>query len=415
MVVKHKPARPRILFSAKDHPDLPSGYGIIARHLVPRLADRYGKKNVIVYAPVYGRDRVEQWHGITVLPGVDFNFGEDLVLEHYQRNNCNLFIQVGDFFVLKRIPEFASRDQILWVQWAPFDFLNFPPFMKELIRYAVKVVPFTEYAERRFRAEGLENIHRTIYPGLDLNVWHPYDRDVLPSVMSSLGFTKDTWNIVICQANQRRKYLRETFEGIRLFMESYPESHPRVYLHTQLRRGGEQELDVMLAESQIESITTCVDQYVASVGGITEAQMAKIFAVADCVMDCCLEGYGYSHVQSQAVGVPCVTLVEGPGMELVKYGVSVPVHHSDFAELLIKPVPHPLSIAQALETLYKDGRGHGAAGVRWVQENLSWDHIADQWCDLIDEVMLMREQYSMYIPEPGAALRRQAKKVIELQ
>jgi glycosyltransferase involved in cell wall biosynthesis len=169
-----------------------------------------------------------------------------------------------------------------------------------------------------------------------------------------------------------------------------------------------------LKELGLEDITRVVDQYVLATGGLPEEQVAGVFACADVVLDVCLEGFGYSTLQAQAVGVPVVVLEEGPGPELTRFGMQVPVHHVDRNLPMQKPVADAAKIAEALIELYQHRGERSELSPRWVAENFNWDTIAEQWFRVIEDVMVMRETYSLYIPKPSARLRRRAKELVKL-
>jgi glycosyltransferase involved in cell wall biosynthesis len=411
--------KPKILWNAKDAPWLPSGYGVITKHLVPRLSDHYGEDSVIVYAPVYVRDETRIWypegfwHPIKVLPGVEWDFGEDLIFEHYRRHDRNMLLQVGDFLQLKTIPQLAAQDQILWVQWAPFDWLITPDIAKDILRYPLKIVPFTKYGEQRFKDLGCENITDAIWLGIDPKIWFPINRSELTNTMSSLGFREDSYNILIAQANQRRKYIREMLEGVSTFHKTHPEANTRLYLHSWATKG-EENLEQALVESGLADITVMTDQYKLVTGGFSESDLNKIYNCADVALDCCFEGFGFSMLQAQAVGVPAIGLLEGPTQEIVSVGVMVPTHHIDYSMALQKPVPDPVFIADSLANLWENQVRKSMFPVPRVRENFSWDKIAEQWIEVIDRVMLDREQFTMYIPEPSKKLKRQAREIIEV-
>ena len=175
--------KPKILFNPKDHPDLNSGYGIIARYLLPRLGDRYGRENIIIYTPIYQRDHISQWNGMTVVSGTEFSFGENLILDHYQTYGCNLLIQVGDAWPLGVLPDLAAQDKVLWIQWIPIDWLSMPKNILYRIKPAYKLVPFSKYGENALRRAGLPNVEKAIWLGLNLDIWKPMAREEMPDVM----------------------------------------------------------------------------------------------------------------------------------------------------------------------------------------------------------------------------------------
>ena len=399
--------------NTKDHPVLPSGYGNIAKHLAPRLYDHYGKDSLVLYCPVYSRDRIETWNNIKILPGVSFDFGEQLILEHYKYHERNLLLQVGDFAQLKEIPRLAALDEIVWVQWGPVDFLSEPEWIKDLLRYPLKNVSFSQYGENRLRKMGLSNVHKAIWIGVDTNIWRPIDRLLLTSVMHSLGFAEDSFNILVAQANQRRKNLQETFAGISMFNEIYPEAKTRVYLHTWASQG-EADMTVLLEDAHLTGITNVTAPYLMMNGGYTEDQLVKIYNCADVAMDVCLEGFGMGMLQAQAVGTPVIGMLEGPAPEIVRSGVLVPTHHVDYGIPLNKPVADPVHIADALLTVYDNKGKRSQAAMEHARANFDWDKIAQEWIECIDEIMDMQERFTLYIPSPSKTLKRRARKLVEI-
>ena len=409
------PETPRILFSPKDSPFINSGYGIITRHLVPRLASHYGKDNILVFAPVFQRDEVRDWDGVSILPGLGATFGEDVIYEHYVHQKCNILLQVGDWSPLRAISQLASENKILWVQYAPMDFLNFPQWAFDLLRYAHKIVPFTKQAEKAFKSYKLQNVSEAIWIGLDTELWKPLDRKEYPNTMRSLGFTEDSYNLLIVAANQSRKYLRETLEGIQHFVQAYPQANTKVYFHTHV--AGERRLDMDVQELGLQDIVSFPDPYNLVLGGIDEPQLVVVFNCADLVLDVTMEGFGMSQTQAQSCGVPVVCMSEGGGPELVKWGIEVPSYSIDRSQPLLKPVPHPAQIATGIETMYlayREGKRRSDSVSAWARENFSWDVIAEQWIKLIDQVMEERESSCLYIPKPSEELLEKSRHIMEV-
>ena len=404
--------QPKVIWNAKDHPELHSGYGVLTRHLVPRLVNHYGSDSVLVYAPVYAK-RVEDWNGIYILPGDNNEYEGGLLLNHYEQQEANLLITVGDWFQFRQVPQWAGEDKITWVQWGAYDFLNTPPWLKDILRFALKVVPFCDDAGERFRKLGLENVTDSIYLGLDQEIWTPFQSN--PDQASQIGFQPDTYNIVIVAANQHRKNIREMLEGIKMFHEMTPEAKCRIYLHTMVE--GDRNIELDLKELELEKITTLPSNYDLICGTFTEAQMSTVFNAADIVLDVCMEGFGLSQTQAQAFGIPVVYLNEGAGAELVKYGCEVPYFSVDRNHNLSKPIPNPGNIAEAIDVLWREfekGNKRSDTAIKWTQENLGWDLIAEKWISMIDEIMAIQESHSYYIPSPAEHLIERSKNMVEL-
>lgn len=410
--------KPKILLNFKDHPDLTSGYAIMSRHLFPLLRDHYGAENLLIYAPVYEKGRCSTWQGIKVLPGTEFGYGENSMLDHYERHNCNLLFQAGDGWPLGKVADLAAAGEVYWLQWLPVDWMGMPKNIINRIKPCHHIVPFSKYGEKALRQAGLSNVGEAIWLGLDTDVWKPMDRRELPDMMRVLNFREDTFNIVIVGANQERKRIREMLETIHIFRVVNPEISVRIYLHMPLM--GERDLNADLDELLLSDIYCGPDPYLWTTGGIPEKEMVEVFNCADVVMNLAMEGFGFAHTQAQACGVPVVHFCEGAGPELVKFGASVPMEGKETSpHQMAVGFPSVVEAAHALQLLHKKRMEMGAPlrnanAVQWVQENLSWKKIAGQWIEVIDWMMMQRSNRCMDIPEPCQAFTDQCKQVKEV-
>lgn len=409
----------KILWNSKDHPDLNSGYGIISRNLLPYLGDKYGRENIFIFAPIYQKDCTGEWDGMKVLPGVTFDYGENIILDHYKNNGCNILLQVGDAWPLGIVPDLAAADQIDWVQWLPVDWLGMPKNIINRILPAHKLVPFSKYGENALRKYGLSNVEPAIWIGLDTEMWRPQPREELPDMMNLLGFESDSFNLLIVAANQERKNIREQLEAIRLLLQLNPDIPIRIYLHTQMKR--DRDLYADIDELGLQPYVVYPQQFVIETGGIKEEEMVMMFNCADVLLNACLEGFGIPMTQAQACGVPVIYLLEGPGSELVQFGVGVPpMANITFPNQMTKPIPHPAAIADALGTLWEKRVQNGRPlrspnAIDFVQRNLGWKNIAEQWFEVIERVMEEKERFCYDIPEPADWLRERAKEEVVLK
>jgi len=410
--------KPRILWNAKDHPKLRSGYAIIGYYLLPLLAEKYGPENVLIYAPVYERDAIGEWNGMKVLPGTSWDFGENMILEHYQRERCNILLQVGDAWPLGVLPDLAAKDEIDWVQWLPVDWLGMPKNIQNRIHFAHKLIPFSKYGENSLRKAGFTNVEPAIWLGLDTELWKPQPREELSDMMSLLGYEHDTFNLLIVAANQERKNIREMFEGIRLFHQVNPSIPLRLYLHTRMR--GERDLYADIDELGLGEIVTYSDPYIMNMGGIAEKEVVMMFNCADVLLNACMEGFGLCMTQAQACGVPVIYLLEGPGSELIVHGVGVPaIANITYPNQMTKPIPNPMAVAHALEELWdrqvrNKGPLRSEKAIKFIQENFSWKNIAEQWFEVIEKVMWERERFCYIIPEAADWLKEKAEEEVVL-
>lgn len=408
--------KPRILFHAKDHMDIPSGYGIISRYLLPHLRDRYGAENILIHAPIFQREHVGEWQGMKVLPGVDFNNSESTILDHYEHHRCNLLLMVGDVWPLGLVPDLAAQDRLLWVSWLPHDWLGAPQNVLIRLKPAHKIVPFSRYGENALRQAGLPNVAPAIWLGLNLDLWKP--GPMAPRFMDLCGYSSDTFNILIVGANQERKEIRAALEAIAAFRRLSPQAQPRLYLHTHMR--GERDFYADLDGLRLEDIATYPEEYLMVNGGCEEWELVEVFRCADVVINVAMEGFGFVHSQAQAVGVPVMCLSEGAGPELVQFGVEIPPAAVGTARnQMSQPVPDVMTMARALCELWQKRVEAGApmrspAAVKFVQENLGWDRIAEQWFGVIDRCMEDRMRYCMQVPDTAPWLAERAAALVEL-
>jgi glycosyltransferase involved in cell wall biosynthesis len=410
--------KPKILWNAKDHPDIKSGYGIIGYHLLPRLAKAFGPENILIYAPVFERDRLSEWQDMTVLSGQEFSYGEGLVHEHYQHHRCNMLLQVGDAWPLGRLPDLSAAGQITWVQWLPVDWLGMPKNILNRIKPAFRIIPFAEYGEKALLKAGLTNVGSKIHLGIDPTIWKPQPRQELQKVMRLIGFEEDALNILFVGANQERKRIRQTLEAIQLFRLINPEVKIRLYMHTPLT--GERDLNADFDELGLIDIVSSPDPYFWTRGGFPENEMAMIFNCADLVINVAMEGFGLAQVQAQACGVPVICLAEGAGPEIVKYGGAVSSFGKEVsAHQMAIPLPDTAMIAHLISIFDKDRR-EGKAPCRdlkvaeWARETFSWDKIAYQWEWVIDDIMERRAKGCVSTPSSSEALLDRCRNLKEV-
>ncbi len=408
--------KPRILFNAKDHPALRSGYGILSKYLLPLLGDHYGKDNVIIYAPIYQKDAIGEWEGMRVVAGNEFNYGEGLILEHYQYYDCNLLIQVGDTWPLGILSDLAAQDKVLWIQWIAVDWLGMPKNIINRIKPAYKLVPFSKYGENSLRQANLPNVDKAIWLGINTDIWKPIERDTMTNVMRSLGYDYNTFNLLIVAANQERKGIRQALEAIHIFRKVNPDAKVRLYLHSPVT--GERDLRADADELELTDVITFPESYTMTQGGFSESQMAQVFNCADLLLNVCMEGYGYAQAQAQACGVPIVCLSEGAGPELTIFGWEVsPLGVVTSSHQMTQPLPNPAGTARCIEEAYKMRMGKGSPlrsenAVRFVKNNLTWDKIALQWFDVIDRCMEDRIKHCMQVPDVADWLKEKGKKEV---
>ncbi|MDP3732537.1 MAG: hypothetical protein Q8R31_05930 [Candidatus Omnitrophota bacterium] len=412
---------PNIIFSSKDDPRISSGYGVIAKYLAPLLADRYGRDKFYLYCPVYQRDHTGVYKGIRILPGVEFGYDDQTLLAHAQRLHNPIILQIGDIWPLNFLPDAAARNDVMWIQYLMCDFLGFPEILKQRLKYIYNIVPSSKWGEKLLRENNFTNVQRAIWCGLDIDLWKPLDRKDLPETMRSLGFTyePESLNIMVVAANQERKGIRQTLEAIGIFKTAHPDITTRLYMHTMAK--GERDLLLEATELGIQDLMVIPDFYKILTGGVEESELVRAFNCADVVMNCCLDGFGFAHIHSQAVGVPCIYYEHGAGPELVVSGIKIPAFASKtYPNQNMQSEPNPFDIANALHEVMQKKKQKGILrsekAQQFVRENLDWKtHIAPQWYEVLDKAIADYDRYCWTIPEISQKLVRLGKKEVVIK
>ena len=400
---------PRILVAPKDFPTLASGYGIIGKHLLPRLAARYGKENIILFAPVFNQaGMVKQWEGIKTLSGLKGDYGEDRMWEHYRREKCTMLLTIGDVFQFRVLPKAAQENpDFSWVAWAPMDYLYIPPAIMSVTHYAMYIVPFSLDSERRFIQAEANNTLPHIPLAVDPSIWRPRAPAEYAEAAKLAGFQDGALNLLIVQANQQRKYVRQQLEAIRLFRQLHPEVRVRLYYHTHIE-GDRNALDDV-EDTMLQDVTRMVDPYVLEQGGMPEEELALFFNAASIVLACAQEGWGLSITQAQASGRSAIVLVDGAGPEQLSFGVVVSPSAIDYYQRATKAVAQPVEICTAIEQIWREGVYFNQAAADQTHQRYNWDRVAEMWFRVVDKVHEDRERLSLYIPEPSGVLKQRAQ------
>ena len=353
-----------------------------------------------------------------MVSGTEGGFGENLILDHYRNYGCNLLLQVGDVWPLGIVPDLALKDEILWIQWLPVDWLGMPQNVINRIKPAHKLISFSKYGEEALRRAGLPNVEKFIWLGLDTKVWKPIPREDLTGVMESMGYSWDSFNLLIVAANQERKGIRQQLEAISIFRKLNPEVDVRLYLHSDLVR--ERDLRADLNELGLDKIYTGPDPYITTQGGFPEEHMVAAFNCCDVVLNACCEGFGYPQLQAQSVGAPVIVLNEGAGPELTVFGWETPpLGVITSPHQMAQPLPHPAAITACLGEAWRLRKERGVPlrsekAVKFVRDNFSWDKIAERWIEVIDKCMEDRETHCLDIPSPSEELHKRATTLVEI-
>lgn len=405
----------RLLFHPKDSPFVNSGYGLVTRYLAPGIAKEH---DLALMCPVGQTHFMGEFAGIPIYPGMDGGYSEPIVPHVYKDFEADFLFQIADVWALKAIPAMAHRGQIRWLLWFPVDYKPVHPHVIDKVQRAFKIYSFSQDGEKRLRDVGLQNVGDYVWLGLNTRMWRPLDMDKYPLTMRSLGFSPETFNIVMVANNQIRKYWERQFEGIALFLREH-QVPTRLYVHTWPSAKYGWNMEQLLDYYGLREITNIADPFELTTARYHEMTMVKIYNAADVCLNASYEGFGLAHIESQAVGTPVIALNEGPGPELVKSGILVPPKdYVLYQNWQRKPVAHEKGIADALFEIYqRKGETRWDKGIEFVRENFDWrKHIIPKWLRLLKEVEEEMDHRCLWgPPKTSSYLRRRSRELVVIE
>ena len=393
----------RILYFAKDAPYLQSGYGKCCREICTRLS-RLGHE-VAVFATVGNRSAfLFKWEGLTIYPGAEDIFGEDICLLHYQNFKADIFITQIDIWPLKRIHDYARQDFINWIPYAPIDSDPVPQDFIIRLKHARHIITMCNWAKEKLALHNLEAT--SIHHGINSNIYR-----ILPNrenLKLELGFKPNTFLIGMVQANQfLRKAMEEQFRGIKIFKDKHPKIDIQLYCFTTPSRQDSYHLPSLVKEIGIEKLVKFPTDYEVILG-FSEERMARIYNAFDVLLSATHgEGFCLPVIESLGCGTPVLATDCMSFPELVMYGELCKIKTTFTAPaMLTKPIPDEKDIAEKLwkmyNTYYNRREISQMAHYRW-----DWDSmIIPQWMTILDRIRRDIKHQCYKAPEPSKDMKR---------
>lgn len=288
----------RLLWSAKDYPEICSAYGKCLREIIPRVAKKTSHE-IALFATVGIQYWQPEWKGIKVYCAADNKItGEDIIKQHYDNWKADAYILQMDAWPFTKLYEMAGRREINLFQYMPVDFSPFPQYIINRLQNISGIIAMTHWAELELKKAGLENVLGFIPHGIDSNIYKPLapSREKIRKKFAKnrlqLGATEDQFLISIIAANQDRKAWFEWLKGISIFVKNNPDIKTKVYVHSPLQMAGGYNIPGIANLLGINHLLgTIINPYNYAFGLVGEEEMARIYNVSDVSLIPNIEGF----------------------------------------------------------------------------------------------------------------------------
>jgi len=385
----------------------PTGYGRIAREILPRIQNE-SDHEVVQYAVsglthtmpiplngvrVYGNSSQGGNLGVQDYPVVNQMENPDIWLLNFDAWTVGQALQQMDFRYALYPP--VDHDPI-GTNWMP------------VLDDATEIVPYCRFGERVINdvADDTEKVREPIYHGVDVQTYKPLDE---ATKSQTLGVDEDTFLVGLFKNNQgtRWKPVRQ-LRAFKLFVqENDLEDEVLLYLHSSIQGSNTFNLQAIINRLGMGDMVSLANQGQFRFG-VPDQQLNRLYNACDVVMNVTSsEGFGLPLLEAFATETPVIAsgfssmpeLVDSTEGEIKYDDVQTPVVDADRGWLVAvwdkEPTREKHSwrrtfkadhIKRALERAYEQPEireKKGAAARDWVS-SYTWSNMATRWIDYFD-------------------------------
>jgi glycosyltransferase involved in cell wall biosynthesis len=341
-----------------------------------------------------------------------------MFLEWYRQTNADVYLTQYDIWPLNKVPQAAARGEIVWIPWLYMDFPDFPPYMVDKIRPALRAIPTSKWLEGELIKKGLTNITSPVSPGVDLDCYHPMLGEIdsegkeitKERLRAALGFEDVDCVVGMVQMNQLwRKPFPEQFEGVKIFAENNKDLKIGFYVHSQVRVKDSWDLNALAKDYGLDKLVNLkfADSFeiIKGTQGYGDDRMCKIYNAFDVLLQATGgESPGYPLIEGQACGIPAVGTNCTAIPEFIKAGYTVKVaHYLQSPNLIKKALPDPYDIADKLEKVVKSGPEKWVKPARDFAMQFPWERTYTEMADILEKAEKDIQSICTRIPVPTKA------------
>lgn len=388
----------------------PTGYGTIARNILPILQEK--SDHNFVHFAISGASRLmphknKEWADIPIYSKSSYggNFGENDWKVVDKKESVDMWLMNFDMWGISNQVE---KIGVKYALYPPVDQDPMSPLWQAPMKEASEIVPYCDFGERVIKEsplEGMDKVKEPIYHGVDTDVYHPKD----VSKKEVLGVPEDTFVAGVFKNNQgtRFKPVRQ-MRGFKQFIQKLGKIAPNkkvlLYLHSSIQgKQGAFNIRALISQLGLEGNVMTVNQGDYRFG-LDDEDLNDTYNAMDVVMNCTAgEGFGLPILESFATGTPVIATGFSSMSELLndeegelmqneysnvinaKRGWLVPTWDLEptTTKYGFRRVPKAEHIADALMEAYQNG-GLKSETLRDYAKKYQWEKIADKWADYFD-------------------------------
>lgn len=387
------------IFYWGDSPTVDTGFGVVAKNLLPGLRE-LGHEIVVLGINEYGDNprRIAEFD-FTIYPcdkgGPEQVYGIRKFWPIVEAEKPDVIFMLNDPWIIKDIMGIKPPNvspYIKYVAYYPTDAAPLKPEWLETLNSFDAQVCYSKYAEHVIttsNGERPENLYQ-IYHGVDTKIFYPMSQAY---ARQSLGGIDPNWFIVgMVARNQPRKRFDLLMMAFAKFAKNKPDV--KLYLHTALKDIGYDIIDIGRQLAIEDKLIFTRD--LTPVNGVPDSQLNEIYNSFDVnVLISLGDGFGLPVAESMAVGCPQIVSGHSCLKELVE----------DHGGLVVKNAAWILNasgmntwggvsdvddIAEKLELMYRFPEKRikmGEDGYHFItQEQFTWPYSVGQFNDIFKKV-----------------------------
>ena len=315
----------RFIWSSNG-PSTNSGYGTYTRDILFRMRRDgwevacnafWGIQGYPVY--MYGQDLIDDRFKevkMKVYPQMADAWGADGMLMHGKDWKADVTFCMQDVWpldlgILQQLPKF--------IPYCPVDKSPVPPMVAEKLKFAYKILSFSEFGRRELEKAGF--FSTLILEGTDTEIFKPMDRQVcrrdlkIPENLFIFGM------VAANKENPPRKGFQEALQAFKLFQDKHPEA--ALMIHTQQPGPGGFPIKEFANEIGVNmSQLFFMEPYKAVFGSDSHVIAQEMNAMDILLHPSQTEGFGLTVIEAAGCGIPAIVSNNTSQPEMIIEGVT---------------------------------------------------------------------------------------------